>query len=176
MPSLDLYLHDRRVGVVTPDARKPSRVRLAIDPDYDPDAGVLLSEAFTTLAGARPSVEAVTNFLGGYVPEGNHRVQMAAKRRIDKDDLFALLDEFGGSIAGAVNLRRPGETSTGNPSYQLLDDRELEAILKQASPTATRGSRTTAARRCPGTSRKFSWPRPAASGATRTGVPIPHGS
>jgi hypothetical protein len=33
---------------------------------------------------------------------------MAAKRHISKDDLFALLNEFVGSIAGAVTTTTPG--------------------------------------------------------------------
>jgi serine/threonine-protein kinase HipA len=108
VPTLDVFLHDRFVGALEPDRRDRSRVVLAVDPGYEADR-VLLSEGFTTLPGRRPPVGAVSNFLGGYVPEGNHRDQMAAKRRISKDDLFALLNEFGGSIAGAVTLRRPDE-------------------------------------------------------------------
>lgn len=130
MPSLDLYLHDRRVGTLTPDSRDRTRVVLEVDRNYRQE--VLISESFATLPGRRPPVDAVSNFLGGYVPEGNHREQMAAKRRIDRDDLFALLTEFGGSIAGAVTLRRPDEAPNYRPSYEPLDDRALAAKLKQA--------------------------------------------
>lgn len=138
MPSLDLFLHDRFVGVVEPDRRDRGRVVLAVDPGYQ-DGGLLLSEAFATLPGCRPPIDAVSNFLGGYVPEGNHREQMAAKRHISKDDLFALLNELGGSIAGAVTLRRQDETSTGNPAYEPLSDRALEAKLKQAIKDSDQG-------------------------------------
>jgi len=137
MPSLDLYLHDRRVGTVTPDARDRTRVVLDIDRGYSQE--VLLSESFATLSGRRAPVDSVSNFLGGYVPEGNHREQMAAKRRIDKDDLFALLTEFGGSIAGAVTLRRPDETPDYRPTYEPLDDRVLAAKLKQALDDSDQG-------------------------------------
>lgn len=137
MPDLDLYLHDRRVGTVTPDRRDRTRVVLEVDPGYH--RGVLLSESFATLPGRRPPVEAVSNFLGGYVPEGNHREQMAAKRRIDKDDLFALLNEFGGSIAGAVTLRRPDEAPDHQPTYEALDDRALAAKLTQALEDSDQG-------------------------------------
>jgi serine/threonine-protein kinase HipA len=111
---------------------------LAVDPGYQ-DGGLLLSEAFAALPGRRPPIDAVSNFLGGYVPEGNHREQMAAKRHISKDDLFALLNEFGGSIAGAVTLRRRDETSKGNPAYEPLSDRALEAKLKQAINDSDQG-------------------------------------
>ncbi|WP_206447648.1 type II toxin-antitoxin system HipA family toxin [Agrococcus sp. KRD186] len=137
MASLDLFLHDLRVGSISPVARDRTRVALTVDRDYD--AAVLLSEAFAPLAGRRSPVDAVTNFLGGYVPEGNHRERMAAKRRIDKDDLFALLREFGGSIAGAVTLRAPDEDPRYRPEYDALDDRALAAKLKQALDDSDQG-------------------------------------
>lgn len=137
MPGLDLYLHDVRVGSVARAARDRTRVTLSVDPDYEAD--VLLSEAFAPLAGRKPPVDAVTNFLGGYVPEGSHRDRMAAKRRIDKDDLFALLSEFGGSIAGAVTLRKPDEDAGYRPDYEQLDERALATKLKQALEDSDQG-------------------------------------
>jgi serine/threonine-protein kinase HipA len=72
---------------------------------------------------------------------------MAAKRHISKDDLFALLNEFGGSIAGAVTLRRRDETSKGNPAYEPLSDRALEAkrgssILRRSAVDVPAARRT----------------------------------
>jgi len=130
MPSLELFLHDRFVGTVEPDRRNKTRVTLDVDETYREE--VLLSESFATLSGRRPPVEAVSNFLGGYVPEGNHREAMATKRHVDKDDLFALLREFGGSIAGAVTLRRPDEAKAYRPVYEPLTDRALSTRLTQA--------------------------------------------
>ena len=114
MQGLELFLHDRFVGTIEPDRRNKTRVTLDVNEMYSEE--VLLSESFATLSGRRPPVEAVSNFLGGYVPEGNHREAMAAKRHVDKDDLFALLREFGGSIAGAVTLRRPDEPKAYKPT------------------------------------------------------------
>jgi serine/threonine-protein kinase HipA len=99
----------------------------------------LLSEAFATLPGRRPPIESVSNFLGGYVPEGNHREKMAAKRQVNPGDLFALLNEFGGSIAGAVTLRRPDEETAGQPSYEELTDRALESTLGRALTDSDQG-------------------------------------
>jgi serine/threonine-protein kinase HipA len=138
MPSLELFLHDQFVGVVEPDRRDRSRVVLTVDSGYQND-GILLSEGFATLPGRRPPVDSVSNFLGGYVPEGTHREQMSAKRRIDKDDLFALLNEFGGSIAGAVTLRRQDETATSHLTYEQLSDRALEVKLKRAITDSDQG-------------------------------------
>ena len=130
MPNLDLFLHNRLVGTVEPDGRDKSRVTLNVDNAYRDDT--LLSESFATLPGRRAPTDAVSNFLGGYVPEGNHREAMAAKRRIDKDNLFELLNEFGGSIAGAVTLRETAEPKAYRPSYESLDNRALARRLKQA--------------------------------------------
>ncbi|MCL2735191.1 MAG: HipA N-terminal domain-containing protein [Propionibacteriaceae bacterium] len=137
MTSLDLYLHDRRVGTVVPDPRDKARVMLDVDSGYQQE--VTLSESFVPLPGRRPPIDAVSNFLGGYAPEGNHREQMAAKRHIDKDDLFALLREFGGSIAGAVTLRSPDEAPGYQPSYELLDDSALVVKLNQALKDSDQG-------------------------------------
>jgi|SRR5665213_141179 len=130
MSGLDLFLHEQFVGTVEPDRRNKSRVSLNVDQGYREE--IRLSESFTTLTGRRPPVESVSNFLGGYVPEGNHREAMAAKRRIDKDDLYALLREFGGSIAGAVTLRQPRETKRHRADYEPLDDQSLEKKLQRA--------------------------------------------
>lgn len=138
MRSLELFLHDKLVGVVEPDQNDRSRVSLDIDRNYN-GAAVLLTESFATIAGRRPPVPEVSNFLGGYVPEGNHRDAMAAKRRIDKDDLFALLREFGGSIAGAVTLRAPDEPQPYTPSFSPLSERELTAKLNLALQDSDQG-------------------------------------
>ncbi|MCL2515680.1 MAG: HipA domain-containing protein [Microbacteriaceae bacterium] len=123
--------------MVEPVARDRSRVTLEVARGYRSE--VLLSESFAVLPGRRPAADAISNFLGGYVPEGNHREQMAAKRHIDKDDLFALLREFGGSIAGAVTLRSPDEEPNYRPAYEPLDDRALAAKLTQALEDGDQG-------------------------------------
>ncbi len=49
MPSLDLFLHNRRVGTITPDRTDRGRVALEVDRGYEQE--ILLAEAFA----ARPS-------------------------------------------------------------------------------------------------------------------------
>jgi len=136
MPSLDLYLHDRYVGTVTPDMRNHARVRLDVDRDYQPE--VLLSDSFVALPGRRPPASAVSNFLGGYMPEGHHRERMAAKRSINKDNLFALLSEFGGSVAGAVTLRHPSDEPS-RPTYEPLTSQAIATKLRQALQDSNQG-------------------------------------
>lgn len=137
MPALDLFLHEERIGQVEPASRDRSRVNLTIDPAYRQT--IVLTESFATLAGRRPSTDAVSSFLGGYVPEGNHRAQMASRRQIDDGDLFALLREFGGSIAGALTTRLPDEPQRDRPRYEPLDDTTLSARLQQALTESDQG-------------------------------------
>lgn len=137
MPTLDLFLRDVRVGVVEPAARDRTRVTLTVAADLP--RNVLVSESFTALPGRRAPTDAVSNFLGGYVPEGNHRERMAAKRRIDLHDLFALLAEFGGSVAGAVNLRKPDELAPYRPTYEPLSEHDLETMLERALQDSDQG-------------------------------------
>ena len=137
MRALELFLHEELVGTVTPNSRDRSRIRIAVDGTYP--GTVVLSEGFTTAPGVRPAAASVSHFLGGYVPEGNHREKMAARRHIEAGDLFALLAEFGGSVAGAVSLRRAGEDAADRPEFDALTDRELSAKLKQALEDSDQG-------------------------------------
>lgn len=110
-----------------------SSVRLVLDSGFDP-APVTLSESFTAIPGAEAPSRLVSNFLGGYVPEGNHRTVMASRRGIDAGDLFALLREFGGSLAGAVTIRLDERDADRAPAGWLeeLSERELAERLRQA--------------------------------------------
>ncbi|WP_430868610.1 type II toxin-antitoxin system HipA family toxin [Demequina aurantiaca] len=137
MSALELFLHDAYVGTVEAASRDQTRVTLSVDAGYR--QGVLLSESFATMPGRSPASAGVSNFLGGYVPEGNHRERMAAKRRVDKEDLFALLSEFGGSVAGAVTLSKQGEPGTTEPAFEPVSDRELATLLKQALDESDQG-------------------------------------
>jgi len=96
MALLDLFLHNQRVGCVEADPRDRTRVVLDVDPQYAQT--IVLSESFATIPGRRPPSEAVSNFLGGYVPEGNHREKMAAKRHIARR-------RRGGLVRDAQRLR-----------------------------------------------------------------------
>ena len=129
---LIVRLHDRTVGQLR-RGNDPSRVRLAIGADFE-TGPVTLTDSFTAIPGTEPPIDEVSNFLGGYVPEGNHRAVMASRRGIDAGDLFALLREFGGSLAGAVTVRPPdghdGQTEAG--WLEELSDKGLADRLRQA--------------------------------------------
>ena len=130
--TLDVRLHDHLVGRLRRGG-DPSRVRLHIDASFD--AGpITLTESFTAIPGIESPSDVVSNFLGGYVPEGHHRVVMASRRGIDAGDLFALLREFGGSLAGALTVRPPDNPDAASMTAWLedLSDVALGERLRQA--------------------------------------------
>lgn len=135
---LFLSLHDVPIGVVRPVPGDISRVTLEVERNYR-HGPVQLSEAFDVIAGRRPPSEAVSNFLGSYVPEGNQRIHMANKRQIDKNNLFALLNEFGGSLAGAVTLKTHVEDTEREPVYEPLAESAVAAKLCQALTDSDQG-------------------------------------
>ena len=150
---LGLYLHERRIGTVRP-TRIQTRVSLEWDSSYD-GSGPTLTESFGYVPGLVPSPVAVSNFLGGYTPEGNQRRAMADKRGINPERLFDLLTEFGGSIAGAVTLRQPSDLPTYQPTYNPLSDRALADRLRQAVNDHDLGARDDSRSMLPGFQPKF---------------------
>ena len=104
--TLVVRLHDFVVGRLRQGSDK-GWVRLDVDTDFD--AGQITpTESFTAVPGIEPPSDEVSDFLGGYVPEGHHRLVMASRRGIDSGDLFALLREFGRLLAGALTVQPPG--------------------------------------------------------------------
>jgi len=135
--SLDLFLHHQYVGTVAPDRRDRGKVTLDVSADYSEH--IVLSESFTTISGRSAPTEAVSNFLGGYVPEGRQRTHMATKRHIESDNLFDLLREFGGSIAGAVTLRDHDEPPNLHMTYEPLSEEALGGLLLRALDESDQG-------------------------------------
>ena len=122
------------------DPRAKHRVAIEWDATYQGDAPTL-TEWFGVIPRRAPDAELASNFLGGYTPEGNQRTALAAKRGIDPDDLYGILSEFGGSIAGAVTLRDPNEATNYHPDYDELAERTVAARLQQAIDEHDLGTR-----------------------------------
>ena len=78
------------------------------------------------------------------------RTALAAKRGIDPDDLYGILSEFGGSIAGAVTLRDPDEHTNYHPHYDELPERTVASRLQQAIDEHDLGSRDDSRSMLPG--------------------------
>jgi len=126
---LAAYLHGDLIGEVRRGRR--ATVSLEWDRAWQPGP-VTLSESFSLIPAVDPPDEAVSNWLGGYAPEGNQRVALAEARGVGPDDLFGLLAEFGGSMAGAVTLRLPDEPDHHVPRYEPLTAAMIGRRLRQA--------------------------------------------
>jgi serine/threonine-protein kinase HipA len=149
METLDLYLHDERIGLVRRDARARHRVTIEWHPEYQGHAPPL-TESFGVIPGRAPDTELASNFLGGYTPEGTQRTALAGKRGVEPDDLYGILREFGGSIAGAVTLRDPDETTRHHADYDELTERTVASRLQQAIDEHDLGARDDSRSMLPG--------------------------
>jgi serine/threonine-protein kinase HipA len=133
--ALAVFLHDDYLGEVVTykrgRQRDKHRVIFTWDSGYQPGP-ITLTESFASIPGTSPDPTLVSNFLGGYTPDGNQREAMANLRGIDKDDLFGLLRQFGGSIGGALTFRDPDEPQHYKPRYTLLGEATVAKRLRQA--------------------------------------------
>jgi serine/threonine-protein kinase HipA len=130
--ALEVFLHDERIATVTPTTRRTrEQVALTWDDDFQPGS-VRLTESFAAIPGSTPSSARVSSFLGGYAPEGNQRQALTAERGIEEHDLFGILQQFGGSIAGALTFRLPGEPPRYHPAYDEIGDAELGRALRRS--------------------------------------------
>jgi len=125
VPTLDLFLHDTFVGVIEPDRRDRGRVVLTVDSGYE--GGILLSEAFATLPGRRPSTEALSNFLGGYVPEGSHREKMAAVGAL----AAGVAHEIGNPIAAMSGVLQEMVDEQGEGKFKEEGRNKLTVLQTQ---------------------------------------------
>jgi serine/threonine-protein kinase HipA len=121
---LHVYLHDKHIGTILRIPRERS-VRFELDDHYD-GAVSALSEGFSLIAGRPFAPPPISNFLGGYLPEGKHRENLAGKRGIDETDLFGFLESYGLTMAGALSIRTDDPADDTTPDYRALNDSELK--------------------------------------------------
>lgn len=106
-------------------ARKPRDIRCR----YTADAlarwerGIPLMSCSLPLGAGRPNASA---FAAGLLPEGRHRLAMAANAGVASHDTFGLLARYGRDVAGALVIGResPAERPGGVEAYtpSQLDD------------------------------------------------------
>ncbi|MGJ1654633.1 type II toxin-antitoxin system HipA family toxin [Clavibacter sepedonicus] len=128
--SLVVRFHGAEIGRVERGGRL-ERIRLFIGPDGGP-ADVRLTEAFATLPEAEVRTDLASNLFGGYAPEGNQRRALAERHSFDPRDLYATLEQFGSSIAGAVTFHSEADPPVSPPSYESLSASDLGRLLRRA--------------------------------------------
>jgi serine/threonine-protein kinase HipA len=135
---LEVRLHGEPIGSI---ARGTRRDRIAFEwiNGYAPGP-VTLTEAFGSVRPV-PESAAASNFFGGYAVEGRQRQRLTQSRGIsDPADLYAMLREFGSSIAGAVTVTDPDAAGWTEPRYEPISDSEILRRLRRAASDGDLGS------------------------------------
>lgn len=135
---LEVRLHGEPVGRIARSSRR-ERIEFEWIDGYAPGP-VTLTEAFGSVRMEAPTA-AASNFFGGYALEGRQRQQLTQRRGIsDPADLYAMLREFGSSIAGAVTIADPTAASRTRPRYEPVSDGEILQRLRRAASDGDLGS------------------------------------
>lgn len=127
---LHAYLHDKRIGTIR-RANSSRTIRFDVVPDYEGPFSAL-SEGVALIPGRKLDAQPISNFLGGYLPEGRHREHLASKRGLDSDDLFGMLQNYGLTMAGALSVRTDDPSDDTTPSYRPLTNTELKKKAQKA--------------------------------------------
>jgi serine/threonine-protein kinase HipA len=135
---LEVRLHGEQIGWISRGSRR-ERIDFDWTPGYTPGP-VTLTESFGSVRPKAPSGEA-SNFFGGYALEGRQRERLTERRGISNPaDLYAMLREFGSSIAGAVTITDPDMVSRTQPRYEPISDGEIIKRLRRAANDGDLGS------------------------------------
>ena len=135
---LEVRLHGEQIGWIARGSRR-ERIEFEWADGYAPGP-VTLTESFgSVLLKAPPG--AASSFFGGYALEGRQRERLTQRRGISSPaDLYAMLREFGSSIAGAVTVSDPDAASRTQPTYEPINDGEIYRRLRRAANDGDLGS------------------------------------
>jgi serine/threonine-protein kinase HipA len=135
---LEVRLHGKIVGWIGRGSRR-DRIDFEWIDGYSPGP-VTLTESFGSVRSKAPTA-AATNFFGGYALEGRQRERLTQRRGInDPTDLYAMLREFGSSIAGAVTVTDPAAARRTKPRYEPASEGEIIRRLRRAASDGDLGS------------------------------------
>jgi serine/threonine-protein kinase HipA len=135
---LEVRLHGELVGWISRSSRR-QRIEFEWVAGYTPGP-VTLTEAFGSVR-PRASAAAASNFFGGYALEGRQRQRLTQIRGIsDPTDLYAMLREFGSSLAGAVTIADPDTVRRTAPRYEPISESEILRRLRRAASDGDLGS------------------------------------
>src|SRR5512146_686607 len=135
---LEVRLHGEPVGWISAGSRR-ERIEFEWAEGYVPGP-VTLTESFGAVRLQAPSA-AASSFFGGYALEGRQRERLTQRRGISNPtDLFAMLREFGSSIAGAVTIGDPRAVRRTQPRYEPVSDGEIIQRLRRAASDGDLGA------------------------------------
>jgi len=121
---LEVRLHGELVGLIARGSRR-ERVEFEWIDNYSPGP-VTLTEGFGSVRQKAPTASA-SSFFGGFALEGRQRERLTRRRGISNPtDLYAMLSEFGSSIAGAVTISDPDVARQTTPRSAGIRAGEFE--------------------------------------------------
>lgn len=129
MSTLDVYLHQARVGQLTRDER--AQLSFAYETDWV-DGGVPISLCLPLRAEPFSDPEC-RPFFSGLLPEGDFLRAVARALGVSAGNSFSVLEQIGGECAGAVSLAPPGVAPPfdRSPRPRWLQVGEFERLLEE---------------------------------------------
>ncbi len=132
MEYLDVYLYDRKVGVLSSDN---GRMEFRYVPVYLEQGK---NEALSFSLPLRPepySEEAIIPFFANLLPDESVRVRIAEILQVSPDNVFGLLKEIGEDCAGAVAFYSQDKSpqAVKEPLYRKLSEDEADNVLTHLS-------------------------------------------
>jgi len=130
MSSLDVYLHDERVGLL--ERVDGAGLRFTYDPGWLEDAGTPVSLSLPLREEPYEDPDC-RPFFKGLLPEGDFLRSIARTFHISAENPFTVLQEIGGECAGAVSLVAPGGEPpfASAPDPEWLDEAQLASLLAE---------------------------------------------
>jgi serine/threonine-protein kinase HipA len=132
MEYLDVYLYDRKVGVLSSDN---GRMEFRYVPVYlEQGKNEALSFSLPLRSEPYPE-EAIIPFFANLLPDESVRVRIAEILQVSPDNIFGLLKEIGEDCAGAVAFYSQDKSpqAVQEPLYRKLSEDEADNVLTHLS-------------------------------------------
>jgi len=144
MPELHVSIEGQRVGIVELGAG--GNLRFAYDAAWLDRRGATPLSLSMPLRGGWFEHDVIHPYLWGLLPDNEAVIERWAKQyQCSSSNVFALLANVGGDVAGAAEYLLPGTDpeESAESTYDLLDDAAVAALLRevQRDPTAWRPGR-----------------------------------
>jgi serine/threonine-protein kinase HipA len=129
--SLNVYLHDRKTGVLTQD--DAGQLRFAYSEAYLGAKGAARISWSMPLTDQPYDDRIVRPYFAGLLPDEGARRKLAGALGVSEGNAFGLLEIIGGECAGALSLYTEGQTppDQGPAGIEILDTDRLALIVKE---------------------------------------------
>jgi serine/threonine-protein kinase HipA len=113
----------RRTGVAIEDS-----IEFAYDPKWMSLKGAFPLSVTMPLTQQEYSGIVLYHWFLNLLPEGSHRKLAGDILKVDKNDVFGLISRMGNDLAGAIEIRKPGQAMSKG-RYQTLTETELARLI-----------------------------------------------